>query len=245
MGQDERPADNRRQVFLDRRIKRIDMTPFVLASASPARKRLLQQAGIDPIVHPSDFDESQVQLTAPAELVNVLAEQKALATMRSLWEKRGDLQLVGYGRLFSRTPGLILGCDSVLFLNGEIYGKPNDAAAAIARWKQMRGQVGELYTGHALLVPYSEQGVLMPSAALVRAQMTRVFFAEISDRQIEAYVATGEPLFCAGCFALEGRGSLFVEKIEGCHTNVIGLSMPLLRQMLAEVEVDVIDFWQK
>ena len=246
MGEDERSVDHRRQVFLDRRVKTIDMTPFVLASASPARKRLLQQAGIDPIVHPSDFDESQVQLTAPAELVNVLAEQKALATMRSLWEDRGDRQLVGYGRLFSRTPGLILGCDSVLSLNGEIYGKPNDAADAIACWKQMRGQVGELYTGHALLVPYSEQGMLMPSAALVRAQMTRVFFAEVvSDRQIEAYVATGEPLFCAGCFALEGRGSLFIEKIEGCHTNVIGLSMPLLRQMLAEVEFDVVDFWQK
>lgn len=244
MGEDERPVDNCRQVFLDRRVKTIDMTPFVLASASPARKRLLQQAGIDPIVHPSDFDESQVQLAEPAELVNVLAEQKALATMRSLWEDRSDRQLVGYGRLFSRTPGLILGCDSVLSLNGEIYGKPDDAADAIARWKQMRGQVGELYTGHALLVPYSEQGMLMPSAALVRAQMTRVFFAEVSDHQIEAYVATGEPLFCAGCFALEGRGSLFIEKIEGCHTNVIGLSMPLLRRMLAEVEVDVTDFWQ-
>ena len=219
--------------------------PFVLASASPARKRLLQQAGIDPIAHPSDFDESQVQLTDPAELVNVLAEQKALATMRSLWENRGNLQLVGYGRLFSRTPGLILGCDSVLSLNGEIYGKPANAADAIARWQQMRGQVGELYTGHALLVPYSEQGMLMPSATLVRAQVTRVFFAEVSDREIEAYVATGEPLVCAGCFALEGRGSWLVEKIEGCHTNVIGLSMPLLRRMMAEVGYDVIDFWKK
>ena len=219
------------------------MIPFVLASASPARKRLLEQAGIDPIVHPSDFDESQVNLTDPAELVNVLAEQKALATMRSLWENRGNLQLVGYGRLFSRTPGVILGCDSVLSLNGEIYGKPVNAADAIARWQQMRGQVGDLYTGHALLMPYSEQGTLMPLAALVRSQRTRVFFAEISDRQIRAYVATGEPLFCAGCFALEGRGSLLIDRIEGCHTNVIGLSMPLLRQMLAEVEVDVTDFW--
>ncbi len=218
--------------------------PFVLASASPARKRLLQQAGIDPIVHPSDFDESQVQLTDPAELVKVLAEQKALATMRSLWENRGDLQLVGYGRLFSRAPGLILGCDSVLSLKGEIYGKPANAADAITRWQQMRGQVGELFTGHSLVVPYSEQGMLMPSATLVWTQVTRVFFAEVSDRAIEAYVATGEPLVCAGCFALEGRGSLFVEKIEGCHTNVIGLSMPLLRRMMAEVGYEVIDFWK-
>lgn len=216
---------------------------FVLASASPARKRLLQMAGIDPIVHPSDFDESQIKLTNPAELVQVLAEQKASATMRSLWEKRGELQLVGMGRLFSRSPGLILGCDSVLALKGEIHGKPANAEEAVARWQQMRGQVGELYTGHALFLPYSEHGLLSPYPPLVRCQVTRVFFAEVSDRQIAAYVATGEPLTCAGCFALEGRGSLLVEKIEGCHTNVIGLSMPLLRQMLSEVGCDVADFW--
>jgi septum formation protein len=218
--------------------------PFVLASASPARKRLLQTAGIEPIVHASHFDESQIQLTNPTELVNTLAEQKASASMRSLWEQRGERQLIGQGRLFSRSPGLILGCDSVLALHGEIYGKPENAEVAIARWKQMRGQVGELYTGHALFRPYSEHGMLMPHPPIVRCQVTRVFFAAISDRQIEAYVATGEPLNCAGCFALEGRGSLFVEKIEGCHTNVIGLSMPLLRRMLDELGYDVTDFWQ-
>lgn len=218
---------------------------FVLASASPARKRLLQNAGITPIVHPSDFDESQIQLTNPAELVKALAEQKAAATMRSLWEQRGALQLAGYDRLFSRSPGLILGCDSVLALNGEIHGKPADSAEAIARWQKMRGQVGELYTGHALLQPYTEQGTLAPRSPLVHAQVTRVFFAQVSDRQIEAYVATGEPLSCAGCFALEGKGSLFVQKIEGCHTNVIGLSMPLLRQMIAQLGYEVTDFWQQ
>lgn len=217
---------------------------FILASASPARKRLLQMVGIEPIVHPSDFDESQIQLTDPADLVKTLAEQKAATTLRSLWEQRGALQLAGYHRLFSRSPGLILGCDSVLALNGEIHGKPADAAEAIVRWKKMRGQVGELYTGHALFAPYSEHGLLVPHPPIVRAQVTRVFFAEVSDRQIEAYVATGEPLNCAGCFALEGKGSLFIEKIEGCHTNVIGLSMPLLRQMLTDLGHEVTDFWQ-
>ncbi|KAM3097749.1 Maf family protein [Phormidesmis sp. 146-35] len=221
----------------------MSLPQFVLASASPARRRLLQMVGIEPIVHPSDFDESQIQSSDPAELVKILAEQKAATSMRSLWDKRGELQLAGIGRLFSRTPGVILGCDSVLSIQGEIHGKPANPNEAIARWQKMRGQVGELYTGHALFAPYSEHGLLVPQAAIVRAQVTRVFFATVSDRQIAAYVATGEPLSCAGCFALEGKGSLFIEKIEGCHTNVIGLSMPLLRQMLAELGHDVTDFW--
>jgi len=84
----------------------------------------------------------------------------------------------------------------------------------------MRGQVGDLYTGHALACP---------TATLIRCQVTRVYFAQMSDRAIEAYVATGEPLKCAGCFALEGRGGLFVEKLEGCHSNVIGLNLPLAK----------------
>ncbi|NJR52727.1 MAG: septum formation inhibitor Maf [Leptolyngbyaceae cyanobacterium CSU_1_3] len=216
---------------------------FILASASPARRRLLQMVGIDAIAHPSNFDESLVQSSDPGELVKTLAEQKAATSMQSLWEQRGELQLAGLGRLFSRTPGVILGCDSVLAIAGEIHGKPANPEEAIARWKLMRGQVGQLYTGHALFSAYSEQGLLMPPAPIVRAQVTRVFFAEVSDRQIESYVSTGEPLSCAGCFALEGKGSLFIEKIEGCHTNVIGLSMPLLRQMLTKLGYDVTDFW--
>lgn len=217
------------------------MVPFVLASASPARKRLLAMAGISAMVYPSDFDESQIQITEPAKLVQILAEGKARSTMNGLFDRQSELP-TGF---FSTTPGLILGCDSILWIEGEIHGKPKDPEEAIARWKKMRGNVGELYTGHAFLQPYTtEQGALMPYPPLVRTQVTRVYFAEISDRQIEAYIATKEPLSCAGCFALEGRGGLFVDKIEGCHTNVIGLSLPLLRQMLAELGYDVTDFWQ-
>lgn len=194
------------------------MNYFVLASASPARRRLLQTAGIEPIVRVSDFDESQIKLSDPKELVNTLARCKAQVVATEF------------------ESGLIMGCDSVLFVNGEIYGKPVDAIEAIARWQKMRGQIGELYTGHALID-------LSQNRTLVRCQVTRVYFAQISDRAIEAYVATGEPLKCAGGFALEGRGCLFVEKLEGCHSNVIGLSLPLLRQMLADLGYDVIDFW--
>ena len=191
---------------------------FVLASASPARRRLLQTAGIEPIVRVSDFDESQIKLSDPKQLVNTLAQCKAEVVAAEF------------------ESALIMGCDSVLFVNGEIYGKPVDAIEAIARWQKMRGQIGELYTGHALID-------LSQNRTLVRCQVTRVYFAQISDRAIEAYVATGEPLKCAGGFALEGRGGLFVEKLEGCHSNVIGLSLPLLRQMLADLGYDVIDFW--
>lgn len=191
---------------------------FVLASASPARRRLLQNAGIQPLVSQSNFDESQVQVTNPAELVETLALRKA-ETVTSFF-----------------IDALILGCDSVLAIHGEIHGKPANPAEAIARWQQMRGQIGELYTGHALID-------LTQQKTVVRSQVTRVYFAHPSDREIEAYVATGEPLACAGCFALEGRGGFFVEKLEGCHTNVIGLSMPLLRRMLAELGYGVSDFW--
>jgi septum formation protein len=129
-----------------------------------------------------------------------------------------------------------VGCDSVLLLNGEIHGKPENVEAAIARWQQMSGQIGELYTGHAIIDQTQQQ-------SLVRTQVTRVYFAQMSDRAIKAYVATGEPLKCAGAFALEGRGGLFVDRIEGCHSNVIGLSLPLLRQMLSQLGYDVTDLW--
>lgn len=197
---------------------------FILASASPARRRLLQTAGIEPVVRPSDFDESQIQLKNAAELVQQLALGKATRIAE---------QLAGKER-----QSLVMGCDSVLALNGEIHGKPANPQEAIARWQQMRGLVGELYTGHVLLD-------LVQDRTLVRCQMTQVQFAMVSDRQIEAYVTSGEPLACAGCFALEGRGGLFVEKLVGCHSNVIGLSLPLLRQMLADLGYDVTDFWTR
>ncbi|MDJ0737739.1 MAG: nucleoside triphosphate pyrophosphatase [Nostocaceae cyanobacterium] len=193
--------------------------PFVLASASPARHRLLQTVGIEPIVRPSDFDESKIQLADPAQLVQILAQSKA-ETVASEFSS-----------------ALIMGCDSVLAVNGEIYGKPANPQEACDRWQKMQGYFGDLYTGHAFIDNSQKR-------TLVKCQITRVYFASMSDDAIKAYVATGEPLKCAGCFALEGRGGLFVEKIEGCHSNVIGLSLPLLRQMLAELGYKVTDFWE-
>lgn len=214
--------------------------PFVLASASPARRRLLQLAGIDPFVYPSDFDEDQIQLSDPAALVQELARHKLQASLDKLWRHRGSAP----GGFFGEQPGVILGCDSVLAIHGEIYGKPANPEEAIARWKKMRGQVGELYTGHALSDGYAANGTLQPQRLVLRSQVTQVYFADPSDAEIEAYVATGEPLNCAGCFAIEGKGSVFVQKIDGCHTNVIGLCMPLLRTMLAEMDLAMTDFWK-
>lgn len=192
---------------------------FVLASASPARKKLLQLAGIKPIVCSSNFDESQIQSEDAIQLVETLAKCKAETVVNQF------------------SDALILGCDSVLEIAGNIYGKPESPQDAIARWQIMRGKVGILYTGHALLD-------LSQNQQLVSCGITKVHFADLSDREIEAYVASGEPLKCAGSFALEGKGGLFVEKIEGCHSNVIGLSLPLLAQMLAQLGYSVSDFWQ-
>ena len=192
---------------------------LVLASSSPARNKLLQSVGIEPIVRHSNFDESQVQHEDPAELVQILAKAKAGVVAQEF------------------TDALILGCDSVLVLNdGEIYGKPESPEVAIIRWQKMRGNYGILYTGHALIDQKQERKISY-------CAMTKVYFAQVSDAEITAYVASGEPLQCAGCFALEGKGGLFIEKLEGCHSNVIGLSLPLLRQMLAELGYQVTDFW--
>lgn len=193
--------------------------PFILASASPARRQLLKTVGIDPIVQPSQFDESQITTTAPEALVTTLATGKAEVVAQQ-----------------HHPPALVLGCDSVLELGGDIYGKPKGIEDAIARWQTMRGQTGRLLTGHTLID-------LKQNRQLVRCQITEVDFAPLTDAQIRAYVETSEPLHCAGCFALDGRGGLFVDRIRGCHSNVIGLSLPLLRQMLAELGYDVAALW--
>ncbi|MFQ3613714.1 MAG: nucleoside triphosphate pyrophosphatase [Cyanobacteriota bacterium] len=195
------------------------LPPIVLASQSTARRQLLEAAGIPYRVQPSYFDESQIQLTEPAQLVQKLALAKAEVVAAQ-----------------QRDPVLVLGADSILYLQGEILGKPADAAEAERRWRQMRGQVGELYTGHALVDTAQ-------SRRLTHYGLTRVFFAKPSDEEIRAYVATGEPLACAGCFAIDGRGGLFVERIEGCHGNVIGLSLPLLRRMVQELGYSLTEAW--
>lgn len=210
---------------------------FVLASASPARRRLLEKAGLSPFICPSRFDESQIQLTHPGQLVETLALSKAQVVVEQIQQGKAIIPPNSLTpQLIPTENTLVLGCDSILVVAGEIHGKPKDEAEAIRRWQTMRGQVGQLYTGHALFDIQSNR-------KQVQAKVTNVHFAAASDEEIQAYVATGEPMNCAGCFALEGRGGLFIEQLEGCHTNVIGLSLPLLRQMLHQFGYKLNDFW--
>ncbi|QCH14522.1 septum formation inhibitor Maf [Synechococcus sp. CB0101] len=201
---------------------------LLLASASPARKRLLEQASIPHRVQVSGVDEDAIHHADPAQLVQLLAQAKAQAVQ----EACTDSSITA-----------VLGCDSVLAFEGEVFGKPLDAAEAIARWQRMAGGWGELHTGHCLLALGAARECSAPDIhgylpAERRATITtRVQFAPLSPAEIEAYVATGEPLQCAGGFALEGRGGALVERIEGCFSNVIGLSLPLLRRWLLTMGV--------
>ncbi len=189
--------------------------PLVLASASPARRLLLDRAQIPHRVLASGFDEATIKATDPCELAVCLARAKAEAVATVLADSAPA----------DPCPELVLGCDSLFVFEGEIQGKPRDALQAIERWQRMSGGWGELHTGHCLL------GSGAPRLAAVT---TRVRFAQLEAAEIEAYVASGEPLGCAGGFALEGRGGLLVETIEGCVSNVIGLSLPLLRHWLKD-----------
>jgi len=196
-------------------------TPFVLGSASPARLTTLRNAGLDPIVVVSGVDESQVADLPPREVALQLAELKCAAVAA-----RDDLP----------SGAVVLGCDSVLELDGATLGKPENAEDAVARWKFMRGRAGVLHTGHALADTASG------SVAAATASTT-VHFAEVTDDEIAAYVATGEPLNVAGAFTVDGLGGAFVTSIEGDHHNVVGVSLPLVRELLAELGHAWPDFW--
>ena len=191
----------------------------MLASASPARLRLLRDAGLAPHVIVSGVDESGVQAEDPRSLVLELARLKAEAVAGQL---AGD--------------ELVVGCDSMLELGGEVLGKPRDAADAVDRWKRMRGQSGTLLTGHVVVDVTTGQ-----SAADVAATVVR--FGTPSDEEVAAYVATGEPLHVAGAFTLDGRSAPFLDGIDGDAGNVIGLSLPLLRTLLAELGVPLHSLW--
>jgi septum formation protein len=196
--------------------------PLVLASQSPARLATLRAAGIEPVVVVSGVDEDQLGPLPPAALALALAELKCAAVAG-----REDL------------PGgaLVLGCDSVLELDGEPLGKPGTAEEASRRWRSMRGRSGVLMTGHCLRD--TTTGHVTSATAT-----TTVHFAEVSDEEIAAYVATDEPLHVAGAFTIDGLGGAFVTGVEGDHHNVVGVSLPLVRELVAELGHRWTDLWQ-
>ncbi|HET7735310.1 MAG TPA: nucleoside triphosphate pyrophosphatase [Nocardioidaceae bacterium] len=190
----------------------------VLASQSPARLATLRSAGLDPEVVVSGVDESVVTLSDPAALSVELARLKAQAVASGFDD------------------ALVIGCDSVLDFEGVIHGKPASAEVATQRWRAMRGASGVLHTGHCVIDTRDGREV-------ARSAETVVHFADIGDDEIEAYVATGEPLNVAGAFTIDGLGGAFVTGIEGDPHTVVGIGLPLLRTMLAELGVPWHSLW--
>jgi septum formation protein len=191
----------------------------------------LSAAGIDAEVIVSGVDESTIDASRPDTLCGTLARLKALAVAERL--RRTNVT--------AEERALVLGCDSVLAFDGDVLGKPADAAEATKRWQQMRGRDGVLYTGHCL-VDIPADGADVRIAEEVAA--TTVRFADVSDAEIAAYVATGEPLRVAGAFTIDGLGGVFVDGIDGDPGTVIGLSLPLLRRLLAELDVEITSLWR-
>ena len=210
------------------------MTKLVLASTSPARLRLLKDAGIDPIVVSPGVDEEHVAdmamqaglISNTADLVLLLAKAKAEAVMN-----HPDAQ-----------GALIIGCDSALDLDGEALGKPHEPEVAIERWKSMRGRSGRLYTGHWLID--NRISTPMPPATGY-ASDTTVHFADLTDGEILAYVGTGEPLQVAGAFTIDGLGGAFIKAIEGDAHTVVGLSLTTLRDLCLKLDVDYPSLWSR
>jgi septum formation protein len=194
------------------------VTRIVLASASPARLSVLRGAGLDPEVVVSGVDESSFTAATPAGLAGLLAQAKAAAVASG------------------QADGLVIGCDSVLDLDGRALGKPSSAGEAVARWREMSGRTGTLVTGHCVINAATGQ-----RASAVAA--TRVRFGTPSEEEIAAYVASGEPLAVAGAFTLDGRGGWFVDGIDGDHGTVLGVSLPLLRRLLGELGVSLTSLW--
>jgi septum formation protein len=194
------------------------VTKVILASGSPARLAVLRAAGLEPEVVVSGVDESGFTAATPAELAGLLAQAKATAVAAG------------------RADGLVIGCDSLLDLDGRALGKPASAAEAARRWREMSGRTGTLVTGHCVIDAATGRRAAAVAATTVR-------FGTPSQEEIAAYVASGEPLAVAGAFTLDGRGGWFVDGIDGDHGNVLGVSLPLLRRLLGDLGVSLTSLW--
>lgn len=192
---------------------------IVLASASPSRRMVLNSAGIEPLIRPADIDEDAVREhledASPQEVVEALAKSKAEAIDADAEE-------------------IVIGCDSMLLLNGELQGKPHTVEETIRRWESQRGQVAELITGHC---------VRSPAGTVSGTTSTKIYFADASDADIRAYAESGEPWECAGAFTLEALGGWFIDRIEGDPSSVIGISLPFIRRVLYDLGYSVSKFW--
>lgn len=180
----------------------------------------------------SGVDEDATLVAAQAMYGDLEPDQVALLLARAKAEAVAA----------AREDAIVLGCDSVLALDGEVHGKPADAAEATARWRRMRGRSGILHTGHWVVDVRDEQDG-GSGATIGAVSSTTVYFADVSDAEVDAYVATGEPLQVAGAFTTDGLGGAFVTGIEGDHHTVVGVSLPVLRDLLMQCDVTWTDLW--
>jgi septum formation protein len=214
---------------------------LLLASASPARRSTLLAAGVEPLVRVSSVDEDAVVAAAEAAAGEPL-EAADIALLLARAKAEDVVAALEVDDAFDEADAdlahgiLVLGCDSVLEIDGEVHGKPADAAEAVARWRRMRGRSGVLHTGH-WLVDLRDTDDGGTGGMVGGTASTTVHFAELDDAEVDAYVATGEPLRVAGAFTLDGLGGPYVSGLEGDPSNVIGVSLPLLRELVREVGV--------
>lgn len=194
---------------------------LVLASQSPSRRMLLEQGGVKPVLRPAHIDEDAV--------IASLHSVDAATTVSTLARAKAETAITDF------PDDVVVGCDSMLLLDGKLLGKPHTVEATIERWKAQRGKEAQLLTGHA--VWFGGEWVVDTVATTIR-------FGDVSDADIEAYARSGQPLECAGAFTLEALGSWFIDSIDGDPTSVIGLSMPLLRRCLYRFGLNASDFWE-
>jgi len=222
------------------------MITFVLASASPSRRRILEQAGVDPVVRPSRVDEDALQAGLPAGTPHVrVVQELARAKAADVLEREGSA-LAAEARAAGSDTLIVVGCDSMLLVDGQLEGKPHTYERAMERWRRMRGRHGVLITGHAMVVADLTGGdddvVVTYSGA--ETSDTTVHFGAPSDEDLDVYLRTGEPLECAGAFTIESLGGWFIDRIDGDPSSVIGLSLPLLRRLLHEAGLHAHNLWR-
>jgi len=200
---------------------------LILASASQSRKKLLENCQIEFIQISSNFDESSIKENNISDLAMELSFQKANSLVLNIKE-------IELPEKFNYSSFVILGCDSIFEFKGSAFGKPSDKEEAYRRWSKMSGEFGFLHTGHTLLFSTfdSTSKVLRVTKKIKKTISSKVCFSKLQDEEIKSYVDSLEPLYCAGGFALEGKGGKYIEKIDGCFSNVMGLSLPWLRKSL-------------
>ncbi|WP_229675882.1 Maf family protein [Hoyosella rhizosphaerae] len=217
-------------------------TRLVLASASPARLAVLRSAGIEPIVRVSGVDEDAITASmggsaTPEQVVVRLAQAKAHSVANDITPSLDGVCWAGANDVLNC---VVVGCDSMLHIDGDLQGKPLTPDVTRERWKTMMGRSGDLLTGHCVV--RIQDGTIVGEA--VGCSTTTVHFSEPSEQDLEAYLATEEPLHVAGAFTLDSLGGWFVDRIEGDPSSVIGIGLPLVRTLLHEVGLSVAELWR-